>query len=274
MRNCFPAFIFCVIQATSKSDGKFIWFLHHNFLQGIMGSPVVGSTDSCREHLRLSGVPTVVESTHSCPEYRKNLQLSGLPTAVESTFSYPKYPQLSRAPPLVQSTSSCREHLQLSRAPPVVESTSSCPKYLQLSRAPPVVQSISSCREHLQLSKVSPVVQSTSSCPKYLQLSITSPVIESTPSCRKYLHLSKAPPVVESDFCQTGSVIVWNSIRNPCRLRPNTFQTFETRGMTNRPGDNEITQKRGDIGSGTYREPVFSQTCSLFPKKMVPEDQS
>ena len=42
--------------------------------------------------------------------------------------------------------------------------------------------------------------------------------------------------------------------------------------MTSRPGDNEITQERGDIGSGTYREPVFSQTCSLFPKKMVPED--
>ena len=51
------------------------------------------STDSCREHLRLSGVPTVVESTHSCPEYRKNIQLSGLSTAVESIFS-------------------CREHLQ------------------------------------------------------------------------------------------------------------------------------------------------------------------
>ena len=132
-------------------DGKFIWFLHYNFWQGIMGSPVVGSTDSCREHLRLSGVPTVVESTHSCPEYRKNLQLSGLPTAVESIFSCREHLQLSevplsRAPPLVQSTSSCREHLQLSKVSPVVESTSSCPKYLQLSRAPPVVQSISSYR--------------------------------------------------------------------------------------------------------------------------------
>ena len=188
----------------SPGDGKFIWFLHYNFWQGIMGSPVVGSTDSCREHLRL---PTVVESTHSCPEYRKNLQLSGLPTAVESIFSCREHLQLSEVPPAVESIFSCREHLQLSKVPPVVESTSSCPKYLQLSRAPPVVQSTSSCREYLQLSKVSPVVQSTSSCPKYLQLSITSPVIESTPSCREYLHLSKARQLVESDFCQTGSVI-------------------------------------------------------------------
>ena len=148
-------------------DGKFIWFLHYNFWQGIMGSPVVGSTDSCREHLRLSGVPTVVESTHSCPEYRKNLQLSGLPTSsvVESTFSYPKY-------------------LQLSEVPPAVESTSTCPKYLQLSRAPPVVQSISSCPEHLQLSKVPQVVESTSSCPKYLQLSRAPPVVQSISSYR------------------------------------------------------------------------------------------
>ena len=146
-------------------DGKLIWFLHYNFWQGIMGSPVVGSTDSCREHLRLSGVPTVVESTHSCPEYRKNLQLSGLPTAVESIFS-------------------CREHLQLSEVPPAVESTSTCPKYLQLSRAPPVVQSISSCREHLQLSKVPQVVESTSSCPKYLKLSREPPVVQSISSYR------------------------------------------------------------------------------------------
>ena len=146
-------------------DGKFIWFLHYNFWQGIMGSPVVGSTDSCREHLRLSGVPTVVESTLSCPEYRKNLQLSGLPTAVESIFS-------------------CREHLQLSEVPLAVESTSTCPKYLQLSRAPPVVQSISSCREHLQLSKVPQVVETTSSCPKYLQLSRAPPVVQSISSYR------------------------------------------------------------------------------------------
>ena len=84
-------------------DGKFIWFLHYNFLQGIMGSPVVGSTDSCREHLWLSGVPTVVERTYSCLDY---LQLLIASSVVESTFSYPKYPQLLRAPPLVQSTSS------------------------------------------------------------------------------------------------------------------------------------------------------------------------
>ena len=136
------------------------------FWQGIMGSPVVGSTDSCREHLRLSGVPTVVESTHSCPEYRKNLQLSGLPTAVESIFS-------------------CREHLQLSEVSPVVESTSSCPKYLQLSRAPPVVQSTSSCREYLQLSKVSPVIDNISSYREYPQLSRVPPLVQSTSSCRE-----------------------------------------------------------------------------------------
>ena len=62
-----------------------------------------GSTDSCREHLRLSGVPTVVERTYSCLDY---LQLLRASSVVESTFSYPKYPQLSRSPPLVQSTSS------------------------------------------------------------------------------------------------------------------------------------------------------------------------
>ena len=158
-------------------DGKFIWFSHYNFWQGVMGSPVVGSTDSCGEH-------------SSCPGY---LQLSKEPAAVKSIFSCREHLQLSKVPPAVESTTTCPKYLQL-RTPPVVESTSSCPKYLKLSRAPPVVQSISSCPEHLQLSKVSPVID-------------TSPVIESTPSCQEYLHLSKSPPVVESDFCQTGSVI-------------------------------------------------------------------
>ena len=178
MRNCFSAFIFSVIQATSKSDGKLVFALqfferHHGI-------------SSCREHLQLSRapsscqgqVPAVVESTHSCQEYRKNLQLSGVPTAVESIFS-------------------CREHLQLSKVPPAVESTSTCPKYLQ-SRTPPVVESTSSCREHLQLSKVSPVVESTSSCPKYLQLSRAPPVVQSTSSCREHLQLSRVPPAVEN----------------------------------------------------------------------------
>ena len=166
MRIFFPHSYFCVIQATSKSDGKLVFA--PQFLQGIMGSPVVGSTDSCREHLRLSGVPTVVESTHSCPEYRKNLQLSGLPTAVESIFS-------------------CREHLQLSKVPPAVKSTSTSPKYLQLSRAPPVVQSIFSCPEHLQLSKVSPVIENISSYREYPQLSRVPPAS----TCPKYLQLSR-----------------------------------------------------------------------------------
>ena len=117
-------------------DGKFIWFLHYNFWQGIMGSPVVGSTDSCREHLRLSGLPTVVKSTHSCPGVSKE------PTVVWTTYCCREHLQLSRAPSVIRSTPSCREHLHLSKVPPVVGSTSSCPKYLQLSRAPPVVQSI------------------------------------------------------------------------------------------------------------------------------------
>ena len=167
MRNCFPAFIFSVMQATSKSDGKLVFpfqfFARHHGIS------------SCREHLQLSRapsscpgpVPTVVESTHSCQEYRKNLQLSGLPTAVESIFSCQEHLQLSKVPPAVESTSTCPKYLQLSRTPPVVESTSTCPKYLQLSRAPPVVQSISSCREHLQFSRAPPVVQSTSSCREY-----------------------------------------------------------------------------------------------------------
>ena len=156
MGNCFPAFIFSIIQATSKRDGKLV--LTPQFFARHHGISI------CREHLQLSRapsscpgpVPTVVESTHSCQEYRKNLQLPGLPTAVESIFS-------------------CREHLQLSKVPPAVESTSTCPKYLQFSRAPPVVRSISSCREHLQLSKVSKVVESTSSCREYPQLSRTPP---------------------------------------------------------------------------------------------------
>ena len=59
-----------------------------------MGSPVVGSADSCRGHLRLrlSGVPTVIERTYSCLDY---LQLLRASSVVESSFSYPKYPQLS-----------------------------------------------------------------------------------------------------------------------------------------------------------------------------------
>ena len=188
MRNCFPAFIFCVIQATSKSDRKLVFALqffarHHGISscrehrQLSRAPPVVRGTYSCRKHPQLSGVskePTVVWTTYSCREHLK---------FVESTSSYPKYSQLSRAPPVVQR-------------PPVVESTSSCPKYLQLSRAPPVVQSTSSCREHLQLSKVSPVIENIS-------------------SCREYLHLSKVPPVVESDFCQTGSVIHFTATPSP-----------------------------------------------------------
>ena len=208
MRNCFPAFVFSVIQAASKSNGKLVFALqffarHHGI-------------SSCREHLQLSRapsscpglVPAVVESTHSCQEYRKNLQLSELPTAVESIFSCREHLQLSKVPPAVKSTSTCPKYLQLSRTPPVVESISSCREHLQLSKVSPVVQNTSSCQEHLQLSKVSSVVENTSSCPKYLQLSRASPVVESTPSCREHLHLSKVPPVVKSDFCQTGSVIL------------------------------------------------------------------
>ena len=80
--------------------------------------------------------------TSSCPGH-----LSGVPTVLQSTSSCPKYLRLSRVPLVVESTSICREHLQLSKVPPFVESTSSCPKYLHLSRAPPVVQSTFSCRE-------------------------------------------------------------------------------------------------------------------------------
>ena len=177
MRNCFPAFIFSVIQATSKSDGK-LFFALQFFCKA--------SWD-----LQLSGLPPVVESTLqlsgpgtcSCQEYRKNLLLPGLriPTPVESIFSCREYLQLSKVPPAVESTSTCPKYLQLSRTPPVVESTSSCPKYLQLSRAPPVVQSISSC----------PVVQSISSCRDHLQLSRVIPAVENTSTCPKYLQLSK-----------------------------------------------------------------------------------
>ena len=174
------------------------WFLHYNFLQGIMGSPVVGSTSSCREHSPVvqTPVPTVVESTLqlSRPRY---LQL----------LKHPQFSGVLKEPTVVWTTYSCREHLQLSRAPSVIQSTPSCRDHLHLSKVPPVVKNTSSCREHLQLSKVPPVVQSTSSCPKYLQLSKVPPVVESTPSCREHLHLSKVPPAVESDFCQTGSVI-------------------------------------------------------------------
>ena len=152
----------------------------------------------CREHLQLSGVPTLVERA---------------PTVVQSTYNYlttyscREHLQLLRAPSAAQSTSSCREHFPLSKVLPVVKNTSSCPKYLQLSRAP-------------HLSKVPPVVESTSTCPKYLQLSRAPPVPQSTFSCPehicpKYLQLLRVqvrgtPRVVRSDFCQTGSVINHN----------------------------------------------------------------
>ena len=119
MQNCFSACIFSVIQATSKSDRKLVFALQ--FLQGITGSPVVGSISSCPEYLQLLRASTVVQSTHN---YRKHLQLSGLPTVVESTFSCPKYLQLSKVPPAVGSTSSFPEYLQLWRAHPAVLSTS------------------------------------------------------------------------------------------------------------------------------------------------------
>ena len=142
MKHCFPACIFSIIQATLKSNGKLVFALQ--FLQGIMGSPVVGST---KEPTQFSRVLTIIESTYSCRlDY---LQLSIASSVVESASSCPKYLQFSRTSPVVESTSSCREHIQLSKVPPVVESTSSCPKYLQLSRALPVVQSTSSCREYL-----------------------------------------------------------------------------------------------------------------------------
>ena len=72
----------------------------------IASTPVVWSTNSSREHLQLSEVPTVVESTSSCP-------IVGV---------------------YIQSTSSCRGDLHQSEVSPLARSTSSCPKYLQLSR--------------------------------------------------------------------------------------------------------------------------------------------
>ena len=77
--------------------------------------------------------------------------------------------------------------------------------------------------------------------------------------------------------CFANSARVLSGIRSGSHAdcTPNTFQTFETRGKTSRPGDKEITQKRGNRGSGTYIQRIsFSQTFSLFPKKMVPEDHS
>ena len=155
MKNCFPAFIFSVIQATSKSDGKLVFALQ--FFAGHHG------ISSCREHRQLSR-----PGTYSC---RKHPQLSGV----------------SKEPTVVWTTYSCRGHLQLSRAPSVIQSTPSCREHLHLSKVPPVVENTSSSREHLQLSKVSPVVDSTSSCPKYLQLSRAPPVVQSTSSCREHL---------------------------------------------------------------------------------------
>ena len=48
-----------------------------------MGSPVVGSTDSCPKYLQLSITSPVIESTPSCREY---LHLSKTPPVVESDF--------------------------------------------------------------------------------------------------------------------------------------------------------------------------------------------
>ena len=45
---------------------KFIWFLHYSFLQGIMGSPVVGSNSGCPGYLQLWKEPTAVWTTCSC----------------------------------------------------------------------------------------------------------------------------------------------------------------------------------------------------------------
>ena len=58
--------------------------------------------------------------------------------------------------------------------------------------------------------------------------------------------------------CIANSVWVLSGIRSGTHAdcTPNTFQTFETRGKTSRPEDRRITQKRGDRGSGTCREPV------------------
>ena len=58
--------------------------------------------------------------------------------------------------------------------------------------------------------------------------------------------------------CFANSVGVLSGIRSGTHAdcTPNTFQTFEIRGKTSRPRDKKITQKRGDRGSGTCREPV------------------
>ena len=106
--------------------------------------PFVCSTNSSREHLQLSEVPTVVEGTSSR--------------------------SISRVPRVVEGTSNrrtCRE--QFSGVPRVVEGTSNSHKYLRLPGA--VIRSTSSCRGDLHQSEVSPLARSTSSCPKYLQLS-------------------------------------------------------------------------------------------------------
>ena len=170
MRNCFPAYIFSVIQSISKAMEN--WFLHYNFCKA--------SWD-----IQLSGTLTVVESTSSCPGF---LQFSKAPTVVQSIYNYQNSLQLFGLPTAVESIFSCREHLQLSKVPPAVESTFTCPTYLQLSRTPPVVE----C---------------TSNGPKFLQLSRASPVVENTYSCREHFQLSKVPSVLQSDFCQTGSII-------------------------------------------------------------------
>ena len=58
--------------------------------------------------------------------------------------------------------------------------------------------------------------------------------------------------------CFANSVGVLSGIRSGTNAdcTPNTFQTFETRGKTSRPGDKKVTQKRGNRGSETCREPV------------------
>ena len=149
---------------------------------------------SHREYLQLSELPTVVESTSSCPivgVYPEYLELSRGPPIVGSISVCQE--QLSGVPRLVEGTSNsrtCRE--QLSGLPRVVEGTSNSHKYLRLPGA--VIRSTWSCRGDLHQSEVSPLARSTSSCPKYS-------------SCQEHQPLSKVPPVVESDFCQTGSVI-------------------------------------------------------------------
>ena len=70
--------------------------------------------------------------------------------------------------------------------------------------------------------------------------------------------------------CFANSVRVLSGIRSGSHAdcTPNTFQTFETRGKTSRPGDKEITQKRGDRGSGTYiTENQFLSNIFTVPKK-------